>query len=89
MSKKRSIEEINEKIRNGKAVVLTAEQVSAMGKEMAHAEIAQKVDVVTTATFRSHVLIRRFHKLRSSRSANPDGKDHPEQCSCLRWYCCR
>jgi len=51
MSKKKSIEEINEKIRNGKAVVLTAEQVSAMGKEMTPAEIARKVDVVTTATF--------------------------------------
>ena len=51
MPLKRSIEEINEKIRNGKAVVLTAEQVSAMGKEMSHAEIARKVDVVTTATF--------------------------------------
>jgi uncharacterized protein (DUF39 family) len=51
MSKKRSIEEINQKIRTGKAVVLTAEQVSAMGKEMTCAEIAQKVDVVTTATF--------------------------------------
>ncbi len=48
---KRSIEEINEKIRNGKAVVLTAEQVSAMGKELSRAEIAKKVDVVTTATF--------------------------------------
>ncbi len=51
MPVKRSIEEINEKIRNGKAVVLTAEQVSAMGKELSHAEIAKKVDVVTTATF--------------------------------------
>jgi L-aspartate semialdehyde sulfurtransferase len=51
MSKKRSIEEINEKIRTGKAVVLTAEQVSAMGKETGYEEIAQKVDVVTTATF--------------------------------------
>jgi len=51
MSKKKTIEEINEKIRNGKAVVLTAEQVSAMGKEMTHTEIAKKVDVVTTATF--------------------------------------
>ena len=49
--KKRSIDEINEKIQNGKAVVLTAEQVSAMGKEMTPAEIARKVDVVTTATF--------------------------------------
>jgi uncharacterized protein (DUF39 family) len=51
MSEKRSIEEINEKIRNGKAVVLTAEQVSAMGKEMTPAQITRKVDVVTTATF--------------------------------------
>jgi L-aspartate semialdehyde sulfurtransferase len=51
MTVKRSIEEINEKIRSGKAVVMTAEQVSAMGKEMTHSEIARKVDVVTTATF--------------------------------------
>jgi uncharacterized protein (DUF39 family) len=49
--RKRSIEEINEKIRNGKAVVLTAEQVSAMAKETNRSEIFKKVDVVTTATF--------------------------------------
>ncbi len=51
MSKKRSIEEINEKIRKGKAVVLTAEQVAAMGREETPAVIAEKVDVVTTGTF--------------------------------------
>ncbi len=51
MSKKRSIEEINEKIRKRKAVVLTAEQVSAMGKELKPEEIMNRVDVVTTATF--------------------------------------
>ena len=51
MSSKKSIEEINEKIRNGNAVVLTAEQVSEMGKEISPSEIARKVDVVTTATF--------------------------------------
>jgi uncharacterized protein (DUF39 family) len=51
MAKKRSIEEINEKIRNGKAVVLTAEEVSAMGKKMSPAEVLNRVDVVTTATF--------------------------------------
>lgn len=48
---KKNIEEINEKIRKGKAVVLTAEQVSAMGKELTPAEISRKVDIVTTATF--------------------------------------
>jgi uncharacterized protein (DUF39 family) len=51
MSRKRTIEEINEKIRSGRAVVLTAEQVSAMGRESSPAEIAEKVDVVTTGTF--------------------------------------
>jgi len=51
MSKKRTIEEINEKIRSGKAVVLTAEQVSAMGRECSPAEVMSRVDVVTTGTF--------------------------------------
>jgi uncharacterized protein (DUF39 family) len=51
MSKKRSVDEINEKIRSGKAVVLTAEQVSAMGRESSPAEVMNRVDVVTTATF--------------------------------------
>jgi len=51
MAIKRSIEEINGKIRSGKAVVMTAEQVSAMSRELSPAGIARKVDVVTTATF--------------------------------------
>jgi len=49
--KSRSIDEINEKIRNRKAVVLTAEQVSALAKESTPEDIFKKVDVVTTATF--------------------------------------
>jgi uncharacterized protein (DUF39 family) len=48
---KKSYQEINEKIRQGKAVVLTAEEVTAMGKEHTPAQVAAKVDVVTTATF--------------------------------------
>lgn len=51
MGIKKTYEEINEKIRSGKAVVLTAEEVSAMAKELSPAEIVRKVDVVTTATF--------------------------------------
>lgn len=51
MSIKKTYEEINEKIRSGKAVVLTAEEVSDMGRELSPAEIVKKVDVVTTATF--------------------------------------
>jgi L-aspartate semialdehyde sulfurtransferase len=51
MGFKKSYEEINEKIRKGKAVVLTAEEVSAMARELSPSEIVKRVDVVTTATF--------------------------------------
>ncbi len=47
----KTYEEINEKIKQGKAVILTAEEVSAMSKEKSPKEIAKSVDVVTTATF--------------------------------------
>ena len=51
MSKTKSYEEINQKLKAGKAVVLTAEEVAKMAKEMSPEEIVEKVDVVTTATF--------------------------------------
>lgn len=51
MSVRKTFQEINEKIRKGEAVVLTAEEVSAMGRTHSPAEVAEKVDVVTTATF--------------------------------------
>jgi len=47
----KSIQEINEKIRKGNAVVLTAEEVAAMGRDHSASQVAEKVDVVTTATF--------------------------------------
>lgn len=47
----KTYQEINEKIRQGKAVVMTAEEVAAMGREHTPAQVAAKVDVVTTATF--------------------------------------
>lgn len=47
----KSYEEINAKISRGEAVVLSAEEVSRMALEAGPAEIARKVDVVTTATF--------------------------------------
>ena len=47
----KTYEEINQKLKSGKAVVLTAEEVSKMAKEMSPEEIVEKVDVVTTATF--------------------------------------
>lgn len=47
----RTFDEINEKIRSKRAVVLTAEEVVALVKEEGVASAAKKVDVVTCATF--------------------------------------
>jgi L-aspartate semialdehyde sulfurtransferase len=51
MSVTKTYQEINEKIRNGCAVVLTAEEVAQMALSATPEEIVEKVDVVTTATF--------------------------------------
>ncbi len=47
----RTFDEINEKIRSGKVVVMTAEEVSKMAEEKTAQEIFEEVDVVTTGTF--------------------------------------
>jgi len=47
----KTVQEINEKIRKGTAVVMTAEEVVKLVKEEGVAESAKKVDVVTTGTF--------------------------------------
>lgn len=48
---KRTIPEINEKIRKGKVVVLTAEEAVELVKEKGLKKAAAEVDVVTTGTF--------------------------------------
>src|SRR5512139_2594269 len=47
----KTIEEINEKIKKGKAVVLTAEEIIDYVAEKGVKRAAQEVDVVTTGTF--------------------------------------
>lgn len=47
----KTIEEINEKIRKGKAVVLTAEEIIDYAAEKGVKKASQEVDVVTTGTF--------------------------------------
>jgi len=47
----KTIEEINEKIRKGKAVVLTAEEIIDYASEKGVRKTVQEVDVVTTGTF--------------------------------------
>ncbi|MFH1904247.1 MAG: homocysteine biosynthesis protein, partial [bacterium] len=50
MSKK-TIKEINEKIKKGEAVVVTAEEIIDIVEKKGVAEATKEVDVVTTATF--------------------------------------
>ena len=47
----KSIEEINEKIKKGKVVVVTAEEMIGIVEEYGPEEAARRVDVVTTGTF--------------------------------------
>jgi uncharacterized protein (DUF39 family) len=47
----KTIAEINEKIRKGKAVVVTAEEVLDIAKEKGIRKAAEEIDVVTTGTF--------------------------------------
>jgi L-aspartate semialdehyde sulfurtransferase len=47
----KSYQEINQKLKNREAVVLTAEEVTELAKTATSEEIAEKVDIVTTATF--------------------------------------
>jgi uncharacterized protein (DUF39 family) len=47
----KTIEEINEKIKRGKAVVFTAEEIIEYATEKGVKKAAQEVDVVTTGTF--------------------------------------
>jgi uncharacterized protein (DUF39 family) len=47
----KTIQEINDKIKKGEAVVLTAEEIIDFVAEEGVKKTAQKVDVVTTGTF--------------------------------------
>jgi len=47
----KTITEINEKIQNGKSVVVTAEEIIDLVEEKGLEKVAQEVDVVTTGTF--------------------------------------
>jgi uncharacterized protein (DUF39 family) len=47
----KTIEEINQKIKQGKAVVVTAEEVIGLAREKGVKKAAQEIDVVTTGTF--------------------------------------
>ena len=47
----KTIAEINEKIRKGKAVVVTAQEVIDLARQKGVRKAAEKIDIVTTGTF--------------------------------------
>ena len=47
----KTIKEINEKIKQGKAVVVTAEEMIDIVERHGDVEAAKRIDVVTTGTF--------------------------------------
>ena len=51
MTVKRTYEEINTKIRSGKAVIVTAEEIIPIVEEKGIEEATEEIDVVTTGTF--------------------------------------
>src|SRR5690554_2082200 len=51
MAVTKTYEEINEKIKSGKVVVVTAEEIIPMVEAEGPAKVLEKVDLVTTATF--------------------------------------
>lgn len=77
--KMKTYAEINEKIKKGTAVVLTAEEVSELSKTLSPKEIAEKVDVVTTATFGAMCSSGCIFEFRSFQSPYPDGEDRIER----------
>jgi L-aspartate semialdehyde sulfurtransferase len=48
---KKTFQEINEKIKKGQAVVVTAEEMIDIVEKHGEVEAARKIDVVTTGTF--------------------------------------
>ncbi|HBG16595.1 MAG TPA: hypothetical protein DDW93_07415, partial [Firmicutes bacterium] len=51
MSLTKSYQEINEKIKKGRVVVVTAEEVISMVQDEGTEKVLEKVDIVTTGTF--------------------------------------
>lgn len=47
----KTVAEINEKIKSGKAVVVTAEEIIGIAEQKGYEEAAEMIDVVTTGTF--------------------------------------
>jgi uncharacterized protein (DUF39 family) len=77
----KTYQEINEKIRQGRAVVVTAEDMIDLVERHGDVEAARRVDVVTTGTFSPMVFFRRFFEFRSYFAENQGLQSLAERCA--------
>ena len=85
----KTIHEINEKIRQGKAVVATAEEIIDIAREKGLARTAREVDVVTTGTFGPMCSSGAYLNLGHSkpRIKLGGGRGIPQRCASLYRIC--
>ncbi len=66
----KTYQEINEKIKKGQAVVVTADEIVDLVRRKGEVAAARMVDVVTTGTFLPDVFFRSLIKFRSQSPAH-------------------
>ncbi len=81
----KTVEEINERIKDGDAVVVTAAEMTALVKENGAKKAAEEVDVVTTGTFGAMCSSGAFPQLRPQRSTYKNVPHIPEWSGSLLW----
>jgi uncharacterized protein (DUF39 family) len=64
----KTIDEINARVKSGKVVVLTAEEVIEAVREKGHRQAAREIDVVTTGTFSPMCSSGAFFNIKQSRN---------------------
>ena len=84
----KTYKEINEKIKSGKVVVVTAEEIIDIVKKEGPVEAARKVDVVTTGTFAPMCSFRCVYQFRAFKTRHKSFKSMAEQSAGLWRHCC-
>ena len=86
----KTIQEINEKIKKGKAVVYTAEEIIDVVKSKGAKKAAAEVDVVTTGTFAPMCSSGALFQCWTLQSPHQAGWRHCdyERCASLYRLCC-
>ncbi len=87
----KTIEEINEKIKAGKAVVVTAAEIIEIAKQDGVKKAAEKVDVVTTGTFGPMCSSGAYFNIGHLQTPHQTGRWQvlSKRCASLCRICCR